>query len=62
MAAKDMYVREQLAEAATSTPDEPKEDTNGKKGGKGGKKKSTNVSLEKGGPSLADKKKDKGCC
>ena len=62
MAAKDMYVREQLAEAAAQTPDEPKDDTRVSKGGKGGKQKSKNVSLEKSGQSLADKKKDKGCC
>lgn len=62
MAAKDMYVREQLAEAAAQTADEPKEDTKGSKASKGGKQKSKNVSLEKSSQSLADKKKDKGCC
>ena len=49
MAAKDMYVREQLAEAAAQIPEEPKEDTKGSKASKGGKQKSKNVSLEKSG-------------
>lgn len=61
MAAKDMYVREQLAEAANveETP-KPNDPTPG--GKKDGKRKNKNVSLEDDRKGLADKKKEKGCC
>ena len=62
MSAKDMYVRECIQ----NTPPTPQQKEQGKKQGganagkKGGPTKG-NVNLDKG-RSLADKKKEKGCC
>ena len=61
MAAKDMYVREQLAEAA-NVEETPKQNDPTPSGKKDGKRKSKNVSLEDDRKGLADKKKEKGCC
>ena len=57
MCAKDMYVRECIQNAPATPKEKPKEEQR-----KGKKPKGGNVSLDKGGKSLADKQKDKGCC
>ena len=62
MAAKDMYVREQLQTASEEKTETPTPGDKKSNGGKG-KSKGNTVDLDKSSKSLAEKgKKDKGCC